>query len=462
MRFKCMTTAVLAAMIAAGASFAQVSGSSQESEPCRLLVAVIERQLEALDNSMDRLSDGTRLATEQDRERIIEARERYLASKDYIRQGYERIISEVDLTCDECVTRACLAMRPRLVEVRDKLTVLLQDLVREESAMRIKIAGAKRVALAIRATDRALVRAAQIARKTGNGTESFPGLRRAFELEENAKQALAAGRLEASMKITLKARDMIGETMRAALDSADVEAVRQRAADYKDATSEMIARIERNIDKDANQKIARLVDMAKKEQAKAQEMAEESPYQALRHAQAARRIVSEILQFGQRAKNCESRGEMLASRIEEAQEAVESSGNEKAVDILQSGIRHYDNGKELCENGNSAQATVQFDITLKLVTKSVDIARGETRKDLILKREISKTMIIVKKAESVSETEQQKSRVETARQLVQKAGDQTDNPEACLKLLDKATDIAFSVISESKRSDEVPAGDVQE
>jgi hypothetical protein len=142
---------------------------------------------------------------------------------------------------------------------------------------------------------------------------------------------------------------------------------------------------------------------------------------------------------------------MLAERIEKAAEIVESSGNEKAVEILNSGKTHYDNGKELCEKGESAKATVQFDIAAKMTAKSVDVANGETRKDMVMKREIKKTMIIVKRAESEAKTEEQKARIENAKQLVQKAEQNTNNPKVCLELLDKATDIAFSVIAETKK-----------
>jgi|GEM_PF-5901383 len=435
--------------VSAGLSYGQISRQGQELEPCRLIISVIQRQFEGIDKALDRLGELARAGSDADREKIRQLRGHLEEAMNSLKDEYDRVLGEVDLSCDDCVARACLAMRPKLVQVRDRLAASLQDLLREETAIRMRIATVKRIGLAIRATDRALFRAAQLAKKTDSGVEAFPGLRRAFEVQEEAKQVLAAGRLEGAMKLTLRARDLIGETMREALDSADIAAVCERAKEFWKQTNVMIKRVEKRIDEEKNPRAARLIEMAKQEQEKARELADEHCYQALRHAQAARRMVNEMVQFNMRAKNCEDRTDILARRIEEATQAVEESGDEKAAEILQSAVQHYEKGKDLCGQEKAGEATVQFDIAAKLTAKAVDIAKGNTPKNAMLKREIRKTMLIVKKAESVAQTDAQKQKVENAQQLVRKAGETIDKPEACLKLLDRATDLALAVIAEA-------------
>jgi hypothetical protein len=413
----------------------------------------VEWQIDAIERTLQRFAELARLGDDTDREKVRRARELFEQGREELVNKYEAILGEVDLSCDVCVARACLTMRPKLAEIRDRLCQVHQDLISEESAIRLRIATAKRIGVAIRVTDRALVKAARLAKKTESGTEAFPGLRRAFELQEESKQALASGRLEVAMKLTLRARDLIGETMKEALDSAEVAAVRERVIEFWKETSEIIKRLENRIDEGQNPKAARLVEMAKQEQEKARELAQDYPYRAFRHAKAARRIVSEMLRFQQRAENCEDRSARLAQRIDDAKEIVEESGDAKAAVILEDGVSHFEKGQTLCEQGNAAQATVQFDIAAKLTAKAVDIANGNTPRTHALNREIRKTTLIVKKAAGLAETEARKKKVEAAEKLVESAAGQMDNPKACLRLLDKATDLAFSVIAEAGRDE---------
>jgi tetratricopeptide (TPR) repeat protein len=454
MRTKQLAAAFLVALVALQAGFAQVRRTT-EADPsaCQILMQSIERAFEVAGKRLDGLAELARLGTDIDRQKIAEIRNRFGPRLDALHDQYSALISDIDFTCDECVVRACLRIRSTLVEIRDKLGVSIRDLANAEMNIREKIATAKRVGRAIRVTDRMLFRAAKLAKKTDNGEDAFPGLRRAFELQEQAKQALASGRLEVAMKMTIRARDLIGRTIKAALDSADVAAVRERVVEYWKQTNKMIKRIERYIDPSANPKAARLIEMAKKEQERARELAETHPYRALRHARAARRIVSELIRFHQRAKRCDVRAERLEERLENAKEIVEESGNEKAEEILERGISHYEKGVELCQQGDAAKATAQFDIAVKLVAKAVDIAKGNTPRTKALEREIRKTALIVKRAGEIAETDNQKESVEKAEELVEQAKENIENPKTCLKLLDKATDIAFKVIEKARRTD---------
>lgn len=446
-----MTAAALwTALALAAAANGQVRRTA-DFGPCRLLLNGIERTSNAIEYALDRLSGLGRLGGEQDRERIEritgDVRERH----DELTRRLDDILDGVDLTCDLCLAEACPSIRPALVDIRDRQIAIFQELIRDERAIRQSIGTAKRLGHTIRVTDRALVRAAKLAGKTDNGEETFPELRRAFELQEDAKQALAAGRYERAGRMTLRARDLIGETMRAALDSADIEAVRERAVAFWQRTNRIIRRVEHHVDADRNPRAARLIAMAQREQEKARSLASEYPYRALRHAKAARRMVNELMRFASRAEHCEERTVRLGDRLEQAEEVVEESGDVKAVDILARSTQHYEQGTDLCEQGSSAKATVQFDIAAKLAAKSVDIARGTTRTDKAVMREVRKTGLIVERAASVADSDAQKRRAAAARELVDKAAAQADNPQVCLKLLDKATDIAFSVIAASRR-----------
>lgn len=441
-------------MLTATMSYGQISRMSQDTDPapCELLVNRIERQLNGIEASLERLSQLARLGSPEDREKIARIREEFIGKRDALQDKYGQVIGNIDLSCEECLIQVCRRIRPTLVELRDRLGVSLRDLMEAEAKIRRAVANTKRVGYAIRVTDRAVVRAAQLAKKTENGEEAFPGLRQAFELQEKAKQALAAGRFEAAMKMTPRARDLVGRTMRAALDSADVAAVRKRAREYWKQTNRLIDRVDGHIDPEKNPKAARLLAMARQEQERARELAEDHPYRALRNARGARRIVNELIGFHRRAQYCGDRADRLGERIEDAEEIVEESSSEKATVVLEKGVNHYTRGAELCEQGAAAKATAQFDIAAKLVVKAVDIAKGNTAKTHALSREIRKTALVVKRAGRVAETEAQKTRVERAERLVEEARDRKDNAQVSLKLLDQATDIAFGVIARVERA----------
>ncbi|MBD3393239.1 MAG: hypothetical protein GF418_14040 [Chitinivibrionales bacterium] len=441
MRLTKLTILLLAVILTAGTSLGlERPRLDDDSDKCRLIVEVIERHKRAIGELLDELSERARALTDAERSRLQERIRTGAEQGEQLADAVERVLNQTDPSCEE------------LRKISARLSEALQTLRRLDGDIRTRLATRKRVGAAIRVTDRALVRAARLARKTENGVDAFPGLRRAFELQEGSKQELAAGRLEPAMKMTLRARDLIGRTMRAALDSAEVAMVRERAMRFWKQTDRMIRRIERRIDNDDNPRAARLLKMAKDEQNRARDLAEEHPYRAFRHAKAARRIVNEMLRFHRRAQHCEDRAELIGERLEDAEEMVEESGSEKAAQILDKGKSHYEKGVELCEAGNAGQATAQFDIAAKLTAKAVDVAKGNTRRDHALKREIHKTGVIVKRADAMAETGEQKEKVERARELVKEAGDNIDKPQVCLKLLDRATDLAFSVIAEAGRA----------
>jgi hypothetical protein len=411
---------------------------------------------------------------EESRERVIQGISALQARIEYRMQSIERLLTLASEKDKEAVRTFLRRIEPKVEQVQSELETLkervanatdaqlgsidpqskvlrlMEEFNTFEDALRKRLTLAKRVGHAIRVTDKALFRATKLAHKAKDGVEAFPRLRRAFELQEDAKQALANGRHEQAMKLTLRARDLIGETLRAALDSADIQEVKERFATFWKQTNRIIKRIEKVIDPAANPKAAKLLRMAKEEQRKAKELAENHPYRALDHARKARRIVNQMKKFHNRVEHFDERLAKLEEKIDEVEEVIDEADNEKASSIFEKGIRHFEKARELGEAGNTKAATAQLDIAVKLVTKAVSIAKGNTKRGLLTDREIRKTNLIVSRAADLATTEKQKQAVEQARALIAQAEEKKDNPSIALRFLDKATDIAFRVIAAAR------------
>jgi hypothetical protein len=68
--------------------------------------------------------------------------------------------------------------------------------------------------------------------------------------------------------------------------------------------------------------------------------------------------------------------ERLRAKLEKAAEIVASSGNEKAVRILEKSRDHFERAERNHSEGQAGRAEVEVDIALKLAAKAVDIARS--------------------------------------------------------------------------------------
>jgi HEPN domain-containing protein len=204
-----------------------------------------------------------------------------------------------------------------------------------------------------------------------------------------------------------------------------------------------------------NPRAARLLESARKEQSLAKTAYDEGkPYVALRHAQAARKIVTGIAQSAVRGRNADNRAERLSQKLDEATSIVEGSGNPQAQIVLYKATEHLNAAKDLLAAGAMNRAAAELDIAAKLGARAVDMAQGDSGGSLgNLDRQIATTGMIVQKAGAVAATDELKSRVEKARDLVRQAQAQKADASACLKLLDKATDIAFDVIAHSPAAD---------
>lgn len=446
-----------AAMVVLATTIGGAAGQTRDN-PCVTILTKMEYQKSQVERGVRRIHGLLRIAGELERPRV----ERFLAA---VKQRQEAFVAEhEDLVAEfrdpacgtECALRLCRNHRDALERLNRRLDEELDGLRSFEREVRGQLAKAGRVRHALSATDRMIFRASQLARRSGEdeGHEVFRALRRAFEIQEEAKKAMVAGRYEAALKLTLKARDIVGRVVRATLDAEDAEVVRRRAEQLCEQTRRMIERAGERLDAEKNPRAAKRLEMAREQNERGCGQIEEQPYRAIRTIGKARATVGRLVRFAKRMGLLDERMERLAEWIDRAEELVEESGSEKAVTILAKGVGHYEKAAEFAAEGDTKRATAQLDIAAKLVTKAADIARGETPRSKALRSELRKTDAIVKRAAAAAETDEQKEKVGRARALVKKAEENLDNPRVCMELLDKATDLAFSAIAESRSAEE--------
>jgi len=357
--------------------------------------------------------------------------------------------------CNQCLTRIENVLE-RVRNLKERAQNITQKMVSLEKETKARVVTSKKSEKAVNLTDMALTRATRMAGKTGEGQNAFPGLRRAFELQEKAKEALVAGHMEQALDLTIRARDVIGVTLQMALDSSDVALIKEHAQQYYERTENMIKKISGEINPDKNPNAAKLVTEAQNQLDKAKEARDAGePYKALQFASRAREIVDQIARFQHQVETIDQRIPNIQSKIDRATGIVEDANNAKATEVLDKGVDHFNKGKDLYDAGKDKEATVELDVAVKLVAKSVDIVKGTgTVNGVDIGMEIKKTEIIIKKASELASTDQQKDNVEKAKTLVTQAREKTSTPEVCLKLLDQATNEAFAVIAQAKKDNQ--------
>jgi len=376
----------------------------------------------------------------------------------------ERILSFVQKTRDELnIIRERIQKLQDLEEVRQicesvprihtTITSKMRVITEFRSNILTRLTTIKRVGDEIKKTDRILFRASKLARETDDGEDAFRGLRRAFEQQETAKQQLAASNPRLALQTTFKARQLVKNTVQKVLDEEDREKLKARALEYWKHTNEILSRMTDRIDADNNPRAAKLVMMATELQEKAKTAVDDNePYKAIRLAHKAREIVNDMAKFAFRVKNIDARSERLESRLDRAETIVKESENEKAEEILEKARQRFEEGASYAEEGKDTEATIQFDMAAKMCAKAVDIAEGPQGKvDRAITHEIRKTNRIVSRASEIAETPDQERKAEAAAKLVEKAQNNHTNVKVSLRLLDKATDLAFSVIAQVKR-----------
>ncbi|MDD5675765.1 MAG: hypothetical protein PHC61_16465, partial [Chitinivibrionales bacterium] len=340
------------------------------------------------------------------------------------------------------LTNGILTLRNKAQEVPAKMALLEQEI-------RKHIMAAKHAEKAVARTDVALNRATQLVKNTDNQADAFPGLRRAFDLQEKAKEALVAGRMLVALNLTLKARDILGETLQTALDSADIAAIKQRATQYYNHTEAQIKKLSASVDPSKEPRLAKLLADAQEDLNKAKAALDAGqPLKALHNATLAREIADEIARFSHRVENIDDRIGRVETKIEQASDIVQEAAKPMATEVLDKAVEHLNKGKELYADNKENAATVELDVAVKLAAKAVDLAKGTGPVNGVnMAAEIKRTETIVKRAAALAVTAEQKTRIDKAQSLIAEARDKTGAPEACLHLLNQATDIAFAVMA---------------
>lgn len=271
----------------------------------------------------------------------------------------------------------------RLGEAANRLTIVegkLEGILRKIERIKAEIKkyarlSAERVQKAVERTDRAISRADQFVRKNGGNEDAVAGLRKAVEIQDQAKQALQTGRMKQAYKMTLEAREVLIRTAKNALDKEDIEALVERARQYWAKTNAMIERVEKALDNQAHPRAAEMLAKARELQQKARDAWKaEEPVAAMREARAARRIVAALMAAGRESGNAGDEIKKVEAKLERAARLVQASGNAKALQILEKGREHLQKAREAQDGGQKARAVEQARVAAKLIAKAVDVA----------------------------------------------------------------------------------------
>ncbi|MBL8028052.1 MAG: hypothetical protein JNL74_16645 [Fibrobacteres bacterium] len=442
-------TAALIVLLQAVPLFAD-RGTEQEA----MLQLRIQRNTERwnlLSQRVERVKEGLKVVP-QDKVDPIKARyENFIVEMRSLKSELDALVGSTDYVRANAVLDAIglkmLAFSEALVIVEQRLVAFMQE-------MRLHVV---KVQKAIERTDKAIGRAALIVKKTEKGEEAFPGLRRAFETQEDAKQKFAAKEFRAAMDLTLKAREILENTIKSALDADDIEELVERAVTFWENTNRMIARIESELDGKDNGKAVQLIEKAKELQAQAKEQyTNKNARLALNSSVKARRIVQGMVKVHQKAGNIEAELARAESRLEQAEAIVGAADNDRADKILESGRSQIEQAKELALNGKNENAAARLVAGMKLIAKAVDVAEGpkdELRHAVVV--QINRTERIVNKASDIADSERGQNAVAVAKELLKEAKEaaKAQDAQKCLRLLDKATDIAFKVIVKEEKRD---------
>jgi hypothetical protein len=319
------------------------------------------------------------------------------------------------------------------------------------------------VLAAVRKTDALIEKARRLAAGTEYGGAAFPGLRRAFELLEDAKQALASRSFKRAEELTTQARRAIAREIRAALDTEDIEQAVARARQYWRRTNAMIERLADAIDFDKHPGAREALKNARDLQEKAaQSLERKNPAAALRFANKARETVRELARLAVHAVQIHERLGNAEEKIETVRENVAQSDNTKAEKVLRAASVRFEKAEKLAREGNDLAAAKELDVAMKLTARASNLASGAGPGAKLLEREIKRTAAVVTRAETVAHTGQQKADAASARELLDRAIRTKDNPQKALELLDEATDHAFTVIAEGLGNrGESPEGPLQ-
>jgi len=149
------------------------------------------------------------------------------------RRSREGILTDLSGCRDQLSNNRLLEAEAKLNQVSDRLNLLSLKIFEVEKRVasgfrKYQKLGGEHVRKAVERTDRALERAVQVIRKSGGNEESAAALRRAAEIQENAKRRLSVEDFKDAYKLTLQARRTLLIAVKGSVDENDAEFVMER------------------------------------------------------------------------------------------------------------------------------------------------------------------------------------------------------------------------------------------
>jgi hypothetical protein len=304
---------------------------------------------------------------------------------------------------------------------------------------------------ALERTDRVLDKASKFIRKSGTDEESFPGIRRAYELQDEARQKLMDKDITQAFLLTLKSREIVLKIAESALDSEDQNALIEKEKEFWEKTNLMIQKLEQEPARGAKE--AGLLERAKVLQDKAaSQLAEKQTLAAAQSSRAARRIVAGLAFSSKEEGDVRKALERVSAKQKQADAEASESKDTRAQKILEISADHLRQAGDLLSSDKDAAAAGHVRIAAKLIAKAMDMAadeNGDSGSTGQLENELRRAQRILDRANRSALNDAERAKTVQAADLLKEADSslRAKDIAKCRQLLDKATLLALEVLS---------------
>lgn len=191
------------------------------------------------------------------------------------------------------------------------------------------------------------------------------------DLLDKSKEALAAGKSEASRELSRKAE--------ALLTDLHLAGGPRPTGDPGRRLEERLQRLSDQMRRQGEGSSAERITGASAQLEQARDALGNGRQEAAEdHLRQAERLLSDPA--GHSAGRLSAAGfDRMRAKLEKAAALVKASGDDKAARILEKGQEHFAKAERFRSEGQSARAEAEMDISLKLAAKAVDIARAARR-----------------------------------------------------------------------------------
>lgn len=229
---------------------------------------------------------------------------------------------------------------------------------------------AAHVTRAVNRTDKALLRATKFMRKQGESEEASPDIRRASDLQEEAREKLAAKNLLEAWNLTLKAREIIAKTVKSALEEGDTDDLLERETQVWEFNNKRIEQLEQE-----NPSQGKLEKARQLQETAMNHLNEKNLFAARQCIQAVRRLIERLPNAGQGNGDAASIVRRAEAKLERVRKLADA-GNEDINKVLALGSSHIEKAQSLLSEGRSKAAEAQALVALKLIEKAADMAEN--------------------------------------------------------------------------------------